>query len=733
MDLVKRILQLSNVYDDNPELDRLISSKQITTASNINRPRQAQVRQLFEDFNERNPLAGGGMLVEPGFGGVRQGYKKPIDKGGRPIAKTGVSAYIREVLGKLPKGGRFDAEALARDIIQKFPDSSKSFIDKRDGSVSTSTIFKVIQRDKSLIPLKLKPYSQAEKTIIRVQNFIDDFIKTNERNPTVGEVKVGAKTDPTQLTKYKKQGLIKGMQDTLFDAHERAINYISKTKNPKIKDLQKLIGNTPVKDAKTLLSNMYLRTLESMRNRAAGIDQPRSVYKNFSIEELDSLKRKIRAFPGFEDLYTRQIEDLVSEAYKDQPKKLKTALKKIGRFKKLNQDLQKLGINLQLDHPLSYDFVKKAKGGTDPEELIRVKPIPDRVNLFKSNLDNKLIDISNTLKKQPANKNALNLYNDIQSIANDLQIDVGKISKAGNIISAQAARVGDVPLLPDVRKGAERQNAFRKFVKNVSNDPRIKRLGINLKELKNLAKLPKVDVAKYDAAVNKFIRKSGTFALPFAAGYFGVRELSTPAQAGGGGEAAEFTTGEKLAGAGTAAGAYKFRKPIIKGAKAVGRGALKLLAPLTVPLEAGFVLSDLKSGSTVPEAIADVALMGGIFRERDKRKFIEDKYGTETLNRYVAAKTPGITDVMDMPTALPALSQELQAIDAEADAYLQTLRNQRAQEFERKSNLPRPEINPFQAAGGGIAKLAGVDSGPPPESGPMSEGLPGLLKRGMKI
>ena len=36
-------------------------------------------------------------------------------------------------------------------------------------------------------------------------------------------------------------------------------------------------------------------------------------------------------------------------------------------------------------------------------------------------------------------------------------------------------------------------------------------------------------------------------------------------------------------------------------------------------------------------------------------------------------------------------------------------------------------------AGGGIAKLAGVSSGPPPESGPNSQGLQGLLKRGMKI
>jgi len=32
-------------------------------------------------------------------------------------------------------------------------------------------------------------------------------------------------------------------------------------------------------------------------------------------------------------------------------------------------------------------------------------------------------------------------------------------------------------------------------------------------------------------------------------------------------------------------------------------------------------------------------------------------------------------------------------------------------------------------AGGGIAKLAGVSSGPPPESGPNSQGLPGLIKR----
>jgi hypothetical protein len=39
----------------------------------------------------------------------------------------------------------------------------------------------------------------------------------------------------------------------------------------------------------------------------------------------------------------------------------------------------------------------------------------------------------------------------------------------------------------------------------------------------------------------------------------------------------------------------------------------------------------------------------------------------------------------------------------------------------------------YQYAGGGIAGLSGgIDEGPPPESGPMSQGLQGLLKRGIK-
>ena len=55
-------------------------------------------------------------------------------------------------------------------------------------------------------------------------------------------------------------------------------------------------------------------------------------------------------------------------------------------------------------------------------------------------------------------------------------------------------------------------------------------------------------------------------------------------------------------------------------------------------------------------------------------------------------------------------------------------------EAERKKRRISPfDFDPFSAAGGGIAKLAGVDSGPPPPAGPNSQGLQGLMKRVKKL
>ena len=60
-----KIIELMELFDDD----------EVTTADKIDPPEENPYRA----FMERNPpeLAGGGMLVEPGFGGVRQGYARP--------------------------------------------------------------------------------------------------------------------------------------------------------------------------------------------------------------------------------------------------------------------------------------------------------------------------------------------------------------------------------------------------------------------------------------------------------------------------------------------------------------------------------------------------------------------------------------------------------------------------------------------------------------------------------
>ena len=51
------------------------------------------------------------------------------------------------------------------------------------------------------------------------------------------------------------------------------------------------------------------------------------------------------------------------------------------------------------------------------------------------------------------------------------------------------------------------------------------------------------------------------------------------------------------------------------------------------------------------------------------------------------------------------------------------------QRAELRRQGARQAFDPFQAAGGGIAKQAGDSSGRPPESGPNPQGLQGLMKR----
>ena len=69
-DIVKRIEDLMDLFDEG----------EVTTADQTQRPEDP-----YRDFNERNPMAGGGMLVQPTVDGSRPGYKKAFKKKDRRL------------------------------------------------------------------------------------------------------------------------------------------------------------------------------------------------------------------------------------------------------------------------------------------------------------------------------------------------------------------------------------------------------------------------------------------------------------------------------------------------------------------------------------------------------------------------------------------------------------------------------------------------------------------------
>ena len=63
-DLQNKIIELMDLFDD----------EQVTTADKIDRPERALEKQAIDDFMKRNPMAGGGMLVQPSADGSRPEY-----------------------------------------------------------------------------------------------------------------------------------------------------------------------------------------------------------------------------------------------------------------------------------------------------------------------------------------------------------------------------------------------------------------------------------------------------------------------------------------------------------------------------------------------------------------------------------------------------------------------------------------------------------------------------------
>ena len=293
-DIVKRIEDLMDLFDEG----------EVTTADQIQRPEDP-----YRDFMDRNPQANGGRI----------GFQ-------RPLTTVGKTADIVNYLKDLPNGSSFYKPDVAKLL---------NLGTAKDGSIDTSLLTRVINSRPELKNKKFKFLTKTDVTVNKINNFVQDYVNENKgKLPSQGEIQKGAKVDPTRLRNYITEGLIKNVADTVFDKNTKVANYILESKNPTIKDIEKIVGKG---NANKILTRVYINSLRSTKDKLNKIDEGRSVYKNFNLEQVDLIKNKLRKIPGFESIYEREITDLVADAYpgKKNLKKKKAALKKIAKFKRI--------------------------------------------------------------------------------------------------------------------------------------------------------------------------------------------------------------------------------------------------------------------------------------------------------------------------------------------------------------------------------------------------------------
>ena len=112
--------------------------KQVKFASDIARPDpkpQVKEIELFNKFNRRNPKADGGMLVQPGFGGTRQGYSE---------AKGEITLKSMDVIN-IKDIKKYNKNLLNKAIT--LGDPNKPGINQAD-KVTLQNIFDVVKRTK---------------------------------------------------------------------------------------------------------------------------------------------------------------------------------------------------------------------------------------------------------------------------------------------------------------------------------------------------------------------------------------------------------------------------------------------------------------------------------------------------------------------------------------------------------------------------------------------------------
>jgi len=347
--------------------------KQIKFASDIARPDPKPVVKEIETINEfvrRNPRADGGMLVQPGFGGTRQGYRSD---------KTQTAKEIESIKLKTEPLTAPEKKKLFKSYDDLFRQEYKRLLSIGDPfskiDLNRAVINRIAKENPTInlqegIGLDKIPGGGNEESKTLFERYeiksAKDFRQASARKPifTKKELKNFTQGNAVKATSYTK------IQENIFKAI--------------------LQGNTDKTQlAKTLgISEGRLSyNLEKlMRNLVKSGGDQYIFLKNFKEKDLEKVRNNIYESPTLENSYQRTILQSVYASTKLGSEDRKKALNKLKEFNKFKKVMLDNGLDpkiLALDHAASYRALKNGNLKT----FLSVTPVITDINQLKSTFD----------------------------------------------------------------------------------------------------------------------------------------------------------------------------------------------------------------------------------------------------------------------------------------------------------------------------------------------------------
>jgi hypothetical protein len=793
------IKYLTRAKKEKPDLPDVFPASKAPIPAKKKTVEDMEAVNRFVRANPRQDMAGGGMLVQPGFGGTRQGYRDE---------KTTLQAATKE-LRELYNNDKLTKKII--ELVKKEPDDYNSILKKinsykgnkyKYSSNNLSNVLTILANENKINPKYTVDKTGTPRYIVNKRNAkIDKLIDVApDKLPTaqsIGE-KVGATT--TTVTNYLKKSKGENWVEQNYGKERfkrygdiplrtQFLNYVLNNPIEKFTS-NNIIKNTDIKTKKEA-NSIYSKLLSDIYDkRAPNIDRPVQ-YIDEDIN-LKDLTKKLRSSDDFYDAYERKIGSLLLEAYDGNldSKEYKKARNTLTAYHNFIRPLNKKypSIAQTIEHPIPYTFLTEVGAGKDPKNLINTTILGDKENTFKSKIDEVKIKLRRNLEKNPNDKKLLAQVEDMKKLETFLTKETGMgfgTIKANftdprvQDLDFGAQTFGKKKIIPQIKKSLEVREKAVDFFKKFKNDPKIINLfenaGVSAKVFRMLGGLRKGNVPLFLKEMDNILKnnpalKNKLAELPIFDEYSDIQNQYAALDTGTMSDVnmnlslpesvkKEVVPAEAISAA---------TLPLAERGKKILSGLGKGIAGIDLPLvQALFAAADptslfytlpftdlaskqtnlYKPGKTKTGQVIKSVLRGAPAKVAERvfpmvsRASIPVSLGYGVSEVAKAAKPDYYIDpetqeptfynrdfAQNVLPGLTDLSEQAANIAKEKGiSYQEALNQVNVEDFVSNVQGRGKTIEPF--AGGGIAKIAGVDQGPPPESGPNPQGLLSLKNR----